>query len=97
MGVSSDESVRAIKGETRPVVQVQDRAELVSVLDCVDHVVIFNDPDPMHAIAELKPDVHTKGAEYSAGIRPMPDATSFSGMGVLSSICRWFRVTPPAA
>jgi rfaE bifunctional protein nucleotidyltransferase chain/domain len=81
VGVNSDESVRAIKGETRPVVHDQDRAELVSVLDCVDHVVIFNDPDPLRAIAALKPDVHTKGAEYSAGVRPMPERDIVLGYG----------------
>ena len=81
VGVNSDESVRAIKGEMRPVVHDQDRAELVSVLDCVDYVVIFNDPDPMRAIAALKPDVHTKGAEYSGGVRPMPERDIVLGYG----------------
>jgi phosphoheptose isomerase len=81
VGVNSDESVRSLKGETRPVVQDQDRAELVSVLDCVDHVVIFNDFDPTRTIEALKPDVHTKGAEYSAGNRPMPEQDVVMGYG----------------
>ena len=81
VGVNSDESVRSIKGETRPVVQDQERAELVSVLDCVDHVVIFNDSDPTRTIAALKPDVHTKGAEYSGGDRPMPERNIVIGYG----------------
>ena len=73
VGVNSDKSVRSIKGEMRPIVQDEDRAELLSALDCVDHVVIFNESDPTETIALLKPDVHTKGAEYSAGDRPMPE------------------------
>jgi len=81
VGVNSDESVRSIKGETRPVVRDQDRAELVSVLDCVDHVVIFNDSDPTRTIAALEPDVHTKGAEYSNGDRPMPERDTVLGYG----------------
>jgi phosphoheptose isomerase len=81
VGVNSDESVRSIKGETRPIVQDRDRAELVSVLDCVDHVVIFNDSDPTRTIAALKPDVHTKGAEYRCGDRPMPERNTVIGYG----------------
>jgi len=73
VGVNSDKSVRSIKGEMRPIVQDEDRAELLSALDCVDHVVIFNESDPTETIALLKPDVHTKGAEYSTGDRPMPE------------------------
>jgi phosphoheptose isomerase len=81
VGVNSDESVRSIKGQGRPVVRDQHRAELVSVLDCVDHVVILNDSDPARTIAVLKPDVHTKGAEYSNGDRPMPERDTVLGYG----------------
>jgi phosphoheptose isomerase len=73
VGVNSDESVRSIKGEMRPIVPDEDRAELISALACVDHVVIFNDSDPTNVIALLKPDVHTKGTEYSSGARHMPE------------------------
>ena len=81
VGVNSDRSVRSIKGELRPVVQDLDRAELVSVLDCVDHVIIFDDLDPTQTIAALKPDVHTKGAEYSGAGRPMPERDTILGYG----------------
>ena len=97
VGVNSDESVRSIKGETRPVVQDQDRAELVSVLGLRGSRGDLQRFRSNGAIAALKPDVHTKGAEYSGGDRRCRSATSYSGMGVPSSICRWFRVIRPAA
>jgi rfaE bifunctional protein nucleotidyltransferase chain/domain len=81
VGVNSDESVRSIKGEMRPIVLEEDRAELISALACVDHVVIFDDSDPTNAIALLKPDVHTKGAEYSGGGRHMPERDVVLGYG----------------
>lgn len=81
VGINSDQSVRSSKGETRPVVQDRDRAELVSVLDCVDHVLIFSDSDPTRTIGALKPDVHTKGAEYRDGDRPMPERDVVLGYG----------------
>ncbi len=81
VGVNSDRSVRSIKGEVRPIVQDADRAELLSVLDCVDHVIIFDDLDPTQTITKLQPDVHTKGAEYSGGDRPMPERTAVLDYG----------------
>jgi rfaE bifunctional protein nucleotidyltransferase chain/domain len=81
VGVNSDESVRSIKGETRPIVLDADRAELISALACVDHVMIFNDSDPTEVLALLKPDVHTKGAEYSDQGRHMPEREVVLGYG----------------
>ena len=73
VGVNSDSSVRAVKGESRPVVSQQDRAELLAGLEPVDYVVIFDEPDPVAAISRLKPDIHCKGAEYADGQRPVPE------------------------
>ena len=82
VGVNSDESVRAIKGETRPVVHDQDRAELVSVLDCVDHVVIFDDPDPTQASSLHLSLMYTpRVRSTAAGIRPMPERDIVLGYG----------------
>jgi D-glycero-beta-D-manno-heptose 1-phosphate adenylyltransferase len=65
VGVNSDESVRAIKGEGRPVVDEHERAELVSAIRGVSYVTIFNDASPARLIAALKPDVHCKGTDYT--------------------------------
>jgi rfaE bifunctional protein nucleotidyltransferase chain/domain len=65
VGVNSDRSVRALsKGPERPVVGERDRAEVVAGLGCVDHVVIFDEPDPGDLIAAVRPAVLVKGADW---------------------------------
>lgn len=66
VGVNSDRSVRMLnKGHGRPIVGEGDRAEVVAGLGCVDHVVIFDDPDPGRLIAALRPMVLVKGADWA--------------------------------
>ncbi len=64
VGVNGDASVRQLKGDGRPLVPVEQRAEVVAALEAVDHVVVFDEPTPEAALARLKPDVHAKGADY---------------------------------
>lgn len=73
VGVNSDASVRANKGPGRPVVGEDDRAELLAALEAVDFVTIFDDAEPSAILAQLKPDIHCKGAEYADGKRPVPE------------------------
>ncbi|OYV93593.1 MAG: D-glycero-beta-D-manno-heptose 1-phosphate adenylyltransferase [Planctomycetia bacterium 21-64-5] len=63
VAVNSDASVRRLKGPSRPIVGQRDRAAMLAALDCVDHVVIFDDDTPERLIADLRPDVLVKGAE----------------------------------
>ncbi len=65
VGVNSDQSVRALKGPTRPTIPHSERAELISALACSDLVVVFDEPDVRHIIQALKPDVHAKGTDYT--------------------------------
>lgn len=65
VGVNGDESVRALKGEGRPVMPALERAELVSALIWPDYVVIFDETSPVGLIRKLEPDVHCKGTDYS--------------------------------
>ncbi len=65
VGLNSDVSVRLIKGEKRPIVNQEHRAELLAALDCVDYVVLFDSPDPLSLIQTLKPDVLVKGADWA--------------------------------
>ncbi len=67
VGLNSDSSVRSIKGETRPIVPQKERAEVLSALSCIDHIVVFNDPTPLRLITEIRPDVLAKGADWAAG------------------------------
>ncbi len=64
VGLNSDESVRTIKGTSRPIVPQAERAEVLSSLRSVDYVVIFNEPDPYNTIAALKPDILVKGGDW---------------------------------
>ncbi|CAG1066507.1 D-glycero-beta-D-manno-heptose 1-phosphate adenylyltransferase [uncultured bacterium] len=66
VGLNSDSSVRAIKGETRPIVPEKERSEVLAALECVDYVVLFNGPTPLKLIEALKPDVLAKGADWAA-------------------------------
>ncbi len=55
LGLNSDRSVKAIKGNRRPIINEQQRAEVVAALACVDHVVIFDEPDPEALIRAVVP------------------------------------------
>ena len=65
VGVNSDGSVRSLgKGDGRPIVPQDERAELVAALEPVDYVVIFDEPDPLETILAVRPDVLVKGADW---------------------------------
>ncbi|MBI4619780.1 MAG: D-glycero-beta-D-manno-heptose 1-phosphate adenylyltransferase [Desulfobacterales bacterium] len=64
VAVNSDQSVRTIKGNKRPIIPEEERAEVLSALQCVDFVVIFHEPDPLNIISLLKPDVLVKGGDW---------------------------------
>ena len=64
VGLNSDESVKKIKGEKRPIVPQDDRALVLSALGCVDYVCIFNQETPEELIKKLIPDVLVKGGDW---------------------------------
>jgi D-beta-D-heptose 7-phosphate kinase/D-beta-D-heptose 1-phosphate adenosyltransferase len=64
VGLNTDASVRWIKGQKRPIVNQDQRAEVLAGLGCVDFVVPFDEPDPLRVIQALKPDVLVKGADW---------------------------------
>ena len=64
VAVNSDSSVRAIKGDKRPLVSEQERAEVLAALSCVDYVNIFSELDPGRIISRLVPDVLVKGGDW---------------------------------
>lgn len=72
IGLNSDGSVKRLKGETRPINNEQDRAELLSELGFVDYVVIFDEDTPEKLLDEIKPNIYTKGADYT--IETLPEA-----------------------
>lgn len=64
VGVNSDDSVKRLKGPTRPINTENDRAELLTGLKSVDYAVIFTEDTPVEIIGELKPSIHVKGGDY---------------------------------
>lgn len=77
--LNSDKSVKLIKGEGRPINNESDRAEILCALDCVDYVVLFDESSPRDLLDEIKPDVHTKGADYSVETLPEADVILRNG------------------
>lgn len=73
VAINSDRSVRALKGPGRPVLNEQERVELVSALRCVDHVVVFDEPDVTRILETLRPDIHAKGTDYTEANVPERD------------------------
>ena len=71
--LNSDKSVKLIKGESRPINNENDRAEILCALSCVDYVVMFDETSPRDLIDEIKPNVYTKGADYTLETLPEAD------------------------
>lgn len=80
--LNSDKSVRSIKGPTRPINNEDDRAEILSALSCVDYVVLFDEDSPGDLLNEMKPDVYTKGADYTMETLPEADIMRKNGIRV---------------
>ena len=73
VGLNSDASVKKIKGDSRPINNEIDRAELLAELNSVDFVVVFDENSPSDLIDEIKPNVYTKGADYTLETLPEKD------------------------
>lgn len=80
--LNSDKSVKSIKGPSRPINNEMDRAEILSALRCVDYVVLFDEGSPRNLLDEMKPDVYTKGADYTMETLPEADIMKKNGTRV---------------
>ncbi len=102
VGVNSDRTVRELKGEGRPLLPAEARAELIAALESVDYVLIFDDSTAAGVLHDLRPHVHCKGTDYSeetvperdvmkslgGTVRIVGDAKGHSTREVLSEIVR---------
>src|SRR5580658_3277090 len=79
VAINSDESVRALKGDGRPVMPEQERAEIVAALGDVDAVVIFSELDVRALIREIRPDIQAKGTDYTVESVPERDTVAEYG------------------
>ncbi len=80
--LNSDKSVKSIKGPTRPINCEDDRAEILCALSVVDYVVLFDEDSPRNLLDEIKPDVYTKGADYTMETLPEADIMRKNGTRV---------------
>ena len=78
--LNSDVSVKKIKGENRPINSELDRAEILCALNSVDFTLLFDEESPVELIKYIKPDVYTKGADYT--IETLPEAPELLPLGI---------------
>lgn len=83
VGINGDATVRRLKGPGRPLLPAAQRAAVVAALRPVDLVTIFEEPTADELIRALRPDVHCKGPDYSAGV---PEADSAAAVGARVAI-----------
>lgn len=79
VAINADESVRVLKGEGRPVMPAEERAEIVAALADVDAVVIFTELDVRALIREIRPEIQAKGTDYTEESVPERDAVTEYG------------------
>ena len=79
VAINSDESVRALKGEGRPIMPENERAEIVAALADVDAVVIFPELDVRALMREIRPDIQAKGTDYTVDTVPERDVVEEYG------------------
>ena len=79
VAVNSDASATALKGEGRPVVPAEERAEILAALADVDAVVVFSESDVRAIIRDIRPDFHAKGTDYTVDSVPERDQVEACG------------------
>lgn len=79
VAVNSDRSVRELKGPDRPLMNELERAEILAALACVSYVIIFDDRTVDRVLEKLRPDVHTKGTDYTT--ETVPERETVLGYG----------------
>ncbi len=84
IGLNSDTSVRRLKGAERPINNQEDRAFLLSALDVVDYIIVFEEDTPYNLIKKIKPDILVKGGDWAADQIVGSDIVKVSGGQVIS-------------
>ncbi|HSL42435.1 MAG TPA: D-glycero-beta-D-manno-heptose 1-phosphate adenylyltransferase [Anaerolineales bacterium] len=79
LGINSDQSIRRLKGPERPINSLEDRAQVLAALSCVDHIVPFDSDTPHDLIRRVKPDIFVKGGDYTR--ETLPEAALVDELG----------------
>ena len=82
VGLNSDASTRLLKGEKRPIVPQEERAQLLVALECVDYVVIFEERTAERLLAALQPDIYAKGGDWAMGDLPEAKVATEHGIRI---------------
>ena len=85
VGINSDQSTRALKGEGRPFVPEEERLQIISELLCVDYILLFNELDVTEVLLHLQPEFHAKGTDYT--IDNVPEKETVARYGGKILIC----------
>jgi rfaE bifunctional protein nucleotidyltransferase chain/domain len=88
VGVNGDASVRTLKGETRPLNNEHDRAEVLAALECVDYVAVFPEVRATQFLEQVRPAVYVKGGDYT------PETLDTEERGVLQRIAADIEIIP---
>ncbi len=105
IGMNSDKSVHLIKGEKRPVIAQDQRAEVLAGLGIVDFIVMFDEPDPLNLIKAIKPDILVKGGDWPEAdiigadfvkvrggmVKRIPVVPDISTSGIIDEILKRFQ------
>ena len=79
VGLNTDERVRQLKGAGRPLNALEDRAQVLAALSCVDHVTAFAEDTPIELIRRVRPDIFVKGGDYT--LERLPEAPVVQAVG----------------
>lgn len=85
VALNTDRSVAGLKGEGRPLMPLEERAEVLAALACVDHVIAFDEADLEETLRVLRPDVHAKGTDYT--VETVPERAVDAELGIEIAIC----------
>lgn len=108
VGINSDRSVREIKGEPRPILTQEERSEILSALESVDFVTVFDESTPRQLIQTILPDILVKGGDWGVNeivgredveatggrVVSIPFEPGQSTSGIIDRILRAYRVCP---
>lgn len=79
VGLNTDDGVRRLKGPNRPINSLEDRAQVLAALNCVDHVIPFDEDTPDRLIRAIRPDIFVKGGDYTRAT--LPEASLVEALG----------------
>lgn len=87
VGLNNDSSIRQIKGSTRPIIDEKSRAYMLASLSCVDYVVLFGEDTPTRLLAELRPNILIKGADWEG--KKLPGSESVDRVEFMAFLEGW--------